>query len=131
MGSDNLASTPGTAYDVGDAQAVALPPGAIKADEWQTDSDVRPYRMVMGTDRVLAGMTCLLRTTAMQFTDGSVDDATWIEAPVVHVVVGTGEPFTAEQARQFAALLTECAEELDRMRGADPTNQAGGQPHVQ
>lgn len=98
-------------------EPVALPAGAIEADEWQLDDDAPHYRVVMGPSRGVEGSSAALRTTAIQFADGAIDDGEHLEAPVVHIHVEQGKPLNAAQARQLARLLTTAADEINRMRG--------------
>ena len=94
-------------------RSVPLPAGGVNADDWQPDA--LPWRVVLGADRGVEGMSGVVRTSAIQFADGAVDDGSRIEAPAVHVSVDVGEALTAEQARRLVELLTAAADEIERM----------------
>ena len=75
-----------------------------------------PYRVVFGPRRVILdrdGEDVTIETSAIQFSDGGVDDG-GVEGPAVHI---GGRTFTGLQACQLAAALVEAADELDRWSG--------------
>ena len=92
---------------------VPLPPGA-EADTWQDDQ--QPYRVIY---RVSRGLTdrddVVVSTTAIQLPDGRIDDGTYLEPPHVRVDSNSDRGLTSAQARALAAaILDECADEIDR-----------------
>ena len=53
-------------------------------------------------------------TTAIQFSDGRIDDGTIHEPPHVYVETNSDSGLTARQARELATVLLDCADEIDR-----------------
>ncbi len=90
------------------------PPAGTDADIWVHDR-TRPYRVVFGVSRGLAGRDdVLVATTAVQFEDGSLDDGSEVEPPHVFVETNRDRGLTSAQARQLAAhLLDDAANEID------------------
>ena len=72
-----------------------------------------PYRILSGELRNIDGGSnyTTVQATAVQFTDGRIDDGGVHEAP--HVDLGD-DALTSAQARALAALLVEAADEVDR-----------------
>ena len=72
-----------------------------------------PYRILSGELRNIDGGSnyTTVQATAVQFTDGRIDDGGVHEAP--HVNLGD-DALTSAQARELAALLVEAADEADR-----------------
>ena len=59
-----------------------------------------------------------VRSTVIQFADGTIDDGSSVEPPVVHVYIEQGYALTAGQARDLAQLLVASAAEADHMSSA-------------
>ena len=90
---------------------VPTPAGVTYADTWQDDTPM-PYRVLFGETATPAGSwTQPVQATAVQFTDGRIDDGSVHEAP--HVYLGN-DALTSTQARELAAALIETADEADR-----------------
>src|ERR1700682_2614559 len=90
---------------------VPVPPGA-RPDTWQDDSPL-PYRALLGEVRGIDGvdtdLVCV-QVTAVQFSDGRVDDGSVHEPPHVYL---RDDALSAAQAHALAALLIEAADEVD------------------
>ncbi len=94
---------------------VATPAGC-DADIWE-NGETRPYRVVFGVSRGLAGRDdVLVATTGVQFEDGSLDDGSEVEPPHVFVETNHDRGLTSAQARQLA----------DHLRSTLPTRSTGG-----
>jgi hypothetical protein len=90
---------------------VPAPPGA-RPDAWQDDSPF-PYRVLLGEVRGINGVNTdhvSVQPTAIQFSDGRVDDGS-VHEPA-HVYLGDNA-LTTTQARELAATLIEAADEVD------------------
>src|SRR4051812_21617937 len=88
---------------------VIVPPGA-HPDAWQDDSPL-PYRILFGVLRNTGGVEhTTVQGTAVQFSDGRIDDGGVHEPP--HVYLGD-DGLTAMQARELAAALIATADEVD------------------
>jgi hypothetical protein len=92
---------------------VAPPAGAVSATAWQCDMR-QPYRVVFGADRTVTDHTVEVYTTAIQLTDGSLDDGTEVEPLQVWIYRADDNPLNADQARELAEALLDCAKEIDR-----------------
>jgi hypothetical protein len=68
-------------------------------------------RGITGRDDVIVG------TTALQFSDGSVDDGSGHEDPHVYAETNSDSGLSSGQARGLAAVLLEAAAEVDRWAG--------------
>jgi hypothetical protein len=85
---------------------VPLPAGAALADIWEGE---HPQRVIMGPNRGITDSDVIVWTTAIQSADGRIDDGP--EPPLVHI---HGDPeLNSDQAREPAAVLLECAAEMD------------------
>jgi hypothetical protein len=109
---------------------VALPPKAVKAEEWQPpNGGGRFYRGFEGEERVVVAGTkysphsLLVYAHGVQRDDGSIDDGTTdrFDAPAISLITvdeegrqtDTGITLTGEAARQFADVLVTAADEAD------------------
>ncbi len=104
---------------IGPGRSVRLPAGAVEADEWQSGPPV--YRVVFGVTRHVKGQHGAIgtvRPTAIQLADGTIDDGSSVEPPVVHVNLEPGYALTAAQTRDLAQLLVAAAAEADQMSSA-------------
>ncbi|OBK77866.1 hypothetical protein A5651_03595 [Mycobacterium sp. 1274761.0] len=71
-----------------------------------------PYRVEFGDVRNTQGVEhTTVQGTAVQFSDGSIDDGSIHEPP--HIYLGD-EALTSVQARELAAVLVQTADEVDR-----------------
>jgi hypothetical protein len=96
---------------------IAPPSGATTNDDWQRYDDPRPYRIVVGVDRTVTDHVLRVSTSAVQWTDGSVDDG-GVEAPQIHVFdLSESGPLNSDQARELASALLEAAADIDRWAG--------------
>jgi hypothetical protein len=87
---------------------VPVPPGA-RPDSWQDDSPL-PYRFLFGVLRNTDGVEhTTVQATAVQYTDGRIDDGGVHEAPSVYL---GDDGLSSSQARELAAALIETADEL-------------------
>jgi hypothetical protein len=90
---------------------VPVPPGA-RPDTWQDDSPL-PYRVLLGEVRGIDGVDIdrvCVQPTAVQFSDGRVDDGSAHEPPQVYL---NDYGLTSAQARELAAVLVDAADEVD------------------
>jgi hypothetical protein len=95
---------------------VSLPAGALEADAWQAHERMA-YRVVFGNYRAVTDSSTCVSTSAIQWSDGSLDDGL-VESPrLVILGDGEGDPLNSDQARQMAAVLLDAAAELDRWAG--------------
>jgi hypothetical protein len=88
-----------------------VPAGAV-ADEWQDDVPL-PYRVLFGDLRGIDGLDIdrlSVQATAVQYTDGRIDDGSAYEAP--HVYLGD-DALSSSQARELASALIATADEVD------------------
>ena len=88
---------------------VTPPPGSTP-DIWEYNT-AHPYRVVYGRPRGIDLENLPVGTTAIQFSDGTVDDGSVHEPPHVYL---DDRSLTSAQARGLAALLLEAADEVDR-----------------
>jgi hypothetical protein len=92
---------------------VPVPPGA-RPDSWQDDSPL-PYRFLFGVLRNTDGVEhTTVQATAVQYTDGRIDDGGVHEAPSVYL---GDDGLSSSQARELAAALIETADEVDGWAG--------------
>jgi hypothetical protein len=84
-------------------------PAGFRAQDWQGD-DRRPFRVLLGEVRAIDGVDVCLQATAIQFADGTLDDGSVHEPPLVYL---GDDALTATQARELAALLVEAADVID------------------
>ena len=72
-------------------QGVPIPAGVDHLDDWQHDVSL-PYRCLFGELRNIDGGTnyTTVQATAVQFTDGRIDDGSAHESP--HVYLGDDAP---------------------------------------
>jgi hypothetical protein len=90
---------------------VPVPPGA-RPDTWQDDSPL-PYRILFGEIRAIDGLDVDLvcvQATAVQFSDGRIDDGSVHEPPSIYL---GDDGLTTAQARELAATLIEAADKVD------------------
>ena len=90
---------------------VSVPPGA-RPDTWQDDVP-QPYRILFGEVRGIDGKDIddvSVQPTAVQFSDGRVDDGSVHQPPHVYLC---DDGLTGMQARELAALLIAAADEVD------------------
>src|SRR5258705_13859534 len=90
---------------------VPVPPGA-RPDSWQDDVPF-PYRVLLGECRGIDGVDIdrvSVQPTAIQFSDGRVDDGSVHEAPCVYL---GDDALSSSQARELSAALAEAADEVD------------------
>ncbi|MCW2627515.1 hypothetical protein [Mycobacterium sp.] len=90
---------------------VPIPAGA-RADDWQDDVP-QPYRVLLGEVRGINGVNTdhvSVQPTAIQFSDGRIDDGSVHEAPSVYL---GDDALTTAQARALAATLIETVDEVD------------------
>ena len=90
---------------------VPLPRGLESADHWEFDDTGTWTRRLSVSSRTLdqRGADSTVYVDGVQSTDGTVE---WS----LYVLADDREPMTSDQARQFAAMLIEAANELDRRR---------------
>jgi hypothetical protein len=86
---------------------VPVPRGA-RPDTWQNDHRVL-LGEVRGIDGVDTDLVCV-QSTAVQFSDGRIDDGSVHEPPHVYL---RDDALSAAQARELAALLVESANQID------------------
>lgn len=94
---------------------VPIPVG-VCADDWQDDVP-QPYRVLFGELRGIDGLDIdrvSVQATAVQFSDGRIDDGSVHEPPHVYL---SDDVLTSVQARQLAAALIDAADEVDRWAG--------------
>jgi hypothetical protein len=89
---------------------IPLPAGAEFGDEWDPDD---LHRVIMGAERHVTDSDVVVWTSAIQFADGSIDDAACGgESPQVNLGGNHGE-LNSDQARELAAAILEAANEID------------------
>jgi len=92
-------------------------PAGARPDDWQDDSPL-PYRVLFGESRGVKGRRdsdgVTVQASAIQFSDGRVDDGCVHEPPQIHIDDYT---YTVAQAREFAARVIEAADLIDRWIG--------------
>jgi hypothetical protein len=89
-----------------------LTPPGFRADEWQKDTPV-PYRVLFGELRAIDGLDVdrvSVQSTAIQLSDGRIDDGSLYEPPHVYL---EDDALTAAQARALAATLIAAADQID------------------
>lgn len=94
-------------------EPVPLPLGAVAADDWQDDSPT-PYRVLLGELRAIDGLDInrvSVQATAVQLSDGQVDDGSRYEPPLVYL---GDDGLSTAQARSLAAALLEAAAQTER-----------------
>ena len=98
-------------------QGVPIPAGVERVDDWQHYVPLR-YRLLFGELRNIDGGTnyTTVQATAVQFTDGRIDDGSAHEPP--HVYLGD-DALTSAQARELAAALIETADEVEQIANYD------------
>lgn len=91
---------------------VPLPAGAQCTDSWELDIPFA-YRIIHGENRGLEGQESLtVWTTATQLADGRIDADR--EPPTVNIDGICWESgLSSVQARELAAVILECADEVD------------------
>jgi hypothetical protein len=90
---------------------VPVPAGA-RPDAWHDDSPL-PCRLLLGECRGINGVNTdhvSVQPTAIQFSDGRIDDGSVHEPPHVYLA---DNALTTTQARELAATLIEAADEVD------------------
>jgi hypothetical protein len=101
--------------------SVPLPAGAECRDEWQ-DSLPLAYRIINSPNRGVEGHNVTVWSTAVQWSNGIIDDGR-VEAPSTSVDIdGWENGLTSAQARELAAVLLECADEIDGWTRRPPRN---------
>jgi hypothetical protein len=86
----------------------------FRADEWLDDVPL-PYRILFGEIRAIDGLDVDLvcvQATAIQYSDGRIDDGSVHEPPHVYL---RDDALSTAQARDLAAALLEVADALDRL----------------
>jgi hypothetical protein len=85
--------------------------GVESAEHWEADDTGTWTRRLSVSSRTLdrPGADSTVYVDGVQSTDGTVE---WS----LYVLADEREPMTADQARHFAAMLTEAADELDGLR---------------
>ena len=92
---------------------VPLPVGAISVDYDPRDST---YRIIFGSTRAVTDCAVKVWWAAIQLADGSIDDGSHGEAPMIHVQ-GASDGMNSDQARELASVLLEAAAEVDKCAG--------------
>jgi hypothetical protein len=88
---------------------VPLPAGAVFGDVWE---GIDPKRVIMGPNRGVTDSDAYIWTTAIQRTDGRIEDGP--EPPQVHIEADTDYAgLNSDQCREMASLLLEAAAQLD------------------
>jgi len=87
-----------------DLANVPHPAGVVNTDGWQDDTPM-PYRILFGELRNTGGVEhTTVQASAVQFTDGRINDGSVQEGP--HVYLGD-ETLSSAKARELAAALSE------------------------
>jgi len=92
---------------------VPVPAGAQQVGHWEDDGTGCWTRRLAASVRSVerTGADCAVYVDGVQASDGTVQ---WS----LFVVADDREPFTGVQARRFAAMILQAADELDRLAGA-------------
>jgi hypothetical protein len=104
---ENLAMT--TATGTPDVPA----PFGARPDAWQDDVP-QPYRVLFGALRHVEGLDVdrvSVQPTAIQLSDGRVDDGSLYEPPLIYL---SDDGLSTVEARDLAAALIEAADEVER-----------------
>jgi hypothetical protein len=88
---------------------VPLPPGADEQGTW--DYWDHAFRVVYTPEATIAGTSCTVLGTVMQWADGSIS-VTEPNAPQV-MVQGAGDGITTVQARELVAAIVATADLID------------------
>ena len=90
---------------------VPLPAGIKSADHWEADDTGTWTRRLSVSSRSIdrAGADSTVYVDGVQHSDDAVE---WS----LYVLADDREPLTSDQARQFAAMITAAADELDGLR---------------
>ena len=89
------------------------PPAGAMPDDWQAFDPRMPHRVLLGEVRGIDGVDTdhvCVQTSAIQFSDGRIDDGSVHEPPHVYL---RDDALTTTQARELAATLIEAADEVD------------------
>lgn len=90
-----------------------LPAGA-EPDIWQEVATTTAYRILYGASRGVEDHDEInVSTTVVQFKDGSLDNGSIHEEPLVYVQTNCDTGLRSAEARELAAVLIECADEID------------------
>lgn len=93
-------------------QVPHLPPATVCEDGWQENLDgLPPYRIISGQDRRIPAIEGVVRTSAVQYQDGTIDQSA-DDGPRVWAEYGAA-CMTSGQARDFAAAILAAADEID------------------
>jgi hypothetical protein len=95
-------------------------PADATADIWETDSGHK-YRVVRMIPRSIPEREdVLIISSAIQLEDGSYDDGSADEPPLMFIESGGDRGLTIAQARELAAEILSAADELERLTGDAP-----------
>jgi hypothetical protein len=111
--SRTLAITPKKNRD-DDAQFghIPTPADVDRVDDWQAGAPL-PYRVLVGELRTVDGLDVdrvSVQPTAIQLSDGRIDDGSVYEAPQVYLI---DDALSSAQPRALAAALLVAADEAD------------------
>jgi hypothetical protein len=87
-------------------------PDGCRAYEWNSDDTGRCTRLLTRSSRSLHGMEAAAYVDGVQDITGTVRYELAIRA--------ADTPITSDQAREFAAMVAEAADEFDRLTEATP-----------
>jgi len=88
-------------------------PAGFSSDDWETN-EPRPWRLIWGPQRSIGGEAVLVRLSAMQHADGTIetDDD---DGPAIHFTVCRDWGISTKHAREVAAAISAVADEADRL----------------
>ena len=88
-------------------------PAGFSADDWETN-EPRPWRLIWGPQRSIGGDAVLVRLTALQYHDGSIETSV-DDGPAIHITVCRDWGVSTTHAREVAAAILAVADEADRL----------------
>lgn len=89
-------------------------PAGFADDDWADNDEVRPWRLIWGPQHEIDGDAVMVRVSAAQYADGSIDE-TDDDGPAIHINVGRDWGISAKHAREVAAAILVAADEADRL----------------
>ncbi len=97
--------------------APTLPAGA-NGDIWELHKG-RFGRVIWATPRFIPDREdVLIAASAVKLDDGSIDDGSHSEAPMLHIEISGCRALNTAQARELAAAILAAADEIDGWRTA-------------
>jgi hypothetical protein len=93
---------------------VPIPAGFSADDDWESRNEPRPWRLIWGPERWIGGDAVVVRLSAAQYLDGTIDE-TADDGPAIHITVCRDWGIRVKHAREVAAAILAVADEADRL----------------